>query len=229
MKKLLFAILFISVYGYANIPEKMSINEIITRAVQGDAEAQARLGEAYLNGNNNQTINYTQAFEWLTKSAASGNSRAKLGLGILYLNGYGEPFDYTKALAFFKQADALGEMKAARYLGIIYERGLGVTQDYKKAAEYYKKGDKNNDITAQYRLAKLYEQGNGVKRDYQQAINLYLKHINRMDHITAPSFVALGDIYSLGLGVEKNPQLAEKWYQKAIDATNTQHNQEINH
>ncbi|HBQ4480361.1 TPA: sel1 repeat family protein, partial [Escherichia coli] len=73
------------------------------------------------------------------------------------------------------------------------------------------------------------EQGNGVKRDYQQAINLYLKHINRMDHITAPSFVALGDIYSLGLGVEKNPQLAEKWYQKAIDAANTQHNQEINH
>ncbi|EPB6746456.1 tetratricopeptide repeat protein, partial [Escherichia coli] len=97
------------------------------------------------------------------RRVASGNSRAKLGLGILYLNGYGVPFDYTKALAFFKQADALGEMKAARYLGIIYERGLGVTQDYKKAAEYYKKGDKNNDITAQCRLAKLYEQGNGVK------------------------------------------------------------------
>ncbi|EFJ3400517.1 SEL1-like repeat protein, partial [Escherichia coli] len=52
---------------------------------------------------------------------------------------------------------------------------------------------------------------------------------HQMDHITAPSFVALGDIYSLGLGVEKNPQLAEKWYKKAIDATNTQHNQEINH
>lgn len=77
-------------------------------------------------------MNYAQSFKWLTKSAASGNPRAKLDLGILYLNGYGVPFDYAKALSLFEQADLAGEMKAARYLGIIYERGLGVSQDYKK-------------------------------------------------------------------------------------------------
>ncbi|TGB63627.1 tetratricopeptide repeat protein [Escherichia sp. E4736] len=229
MKALLFVILFFSASVYADTPPKMNFDEIITRSAQGDAEAQARLGEAYLNGNYNQTVNYTESFKWLTKSAASGNPRAKLDLGILYLNGYGVPFDYAKALSLFEQADQAGEMKAARYLGIIYERGLGVPQDYNKAAKYYKKGDKNNDIMAQYRLAKLYEQGYGVKRDYQKAINLYLKHISRMDHITAPSFVALGDIYSLGLGVEKNPQLAKKWYQKAVDAAHTQHQQVASH
>ena len=174
MKALLFVILVFSASVYADTPSKMNFDEILTRSAQGDAEAQARLGEAYLNGNYNQTVNYSQSFKWLTKSAASGNSRAKLDLGILYLNGYGVPFDYTKALS-------------------------------------------------------LFEQGYGVKRDYQKAINLYLKHINRMDHITAPSFVALGDIYSLGLGVEKNPQLAQKWYQKANDAGNTEHQQVENH
>ena len=132
-----------------------------------------------------------------------------------YLNGCGAAFDYPQALALLQQAHRAGNKKSARYLGIIYERGLGVAQDYAQAAAYYQQADQNNDITGQYRLAKLYEQGLGVPRDFAQARALYLKHTTRQDHITAPSFQALGDLYRYGLGVNKNPREAQKWYRLA--------------
>ena len=132
-----------------------------------------------------------------------------------YLNGCGAAFDYPKALALLQQAHRAGNKKSARYLGIIYERGLGVAQDYAQAAAYYQQADPNNDITGQCRLAKLYEQGLGVPRDFARARALYLKHTARQDHITAPSFQALGDLYRYGLGVNKNPREAQKWYRLA--------------
>ena len=120
-------------------PAPITLPQIQTQAQQGDPEAQARLGEAYLNGN------------------------------------------------------------------------FGIAQ----AAAYYQQADQNNDITGQYRLAKLYEQGLGVPRDFAQARALYLKHTTRQDYITAPSFQALGDLYRYGLGVNKNPREAQKWYRLA--------------
>ncbi|MFC2291995.1 MAG: hypothetical protein ACFNLD_01985 [Kingella oralis] len=55
----------------------------------------------------------------------------------------------------------------------------------------------------------------GVPRDFARARALYLKHTARQDHITAPSFQALGDLYRYGLGVNKNPREAQKWYRLA--------------
>ncbi|MBF0751264.1 MULTISPECIES: tetratricopeptide repeat protein [unclassified Pasteurella] len=222
MKKLgLFIALWFSLFAFANEPEesakKMTFPEIQALASQGDPEAQARLGEAYLNGNYEQKVDFSQALLWSKKAADQGNSRAKLNLGVMSLNGYQGEFDYRQAKALFEEANNAGEHKAPRYLGIIYERGLGVAQDYVLAAKFYQQGDKYGDVTAQYRLAKLYEQGLGVARDYAKAIALYQKHQHRIDHISAPSFIALGDIYGLGLGVKVNKVEAEKWYRLAIE------------
>lgn len=160
-------------------PAPITLPQIQTQTQQGDPEAQARLGEAYLNGN------------------------------------FGIAQDCAQALALLQQAHRAGDKKSARYLGVIYERGLGVAQDYAQAAAYYQQANQNNDITGQYRLAKLYEQGLGVPRDFARARALYLKHTARQDHITAPSFQALGDLYRYGLGVNKNPREAQKWYRLA--------------
>lgn len=219
LKKIVcFTALCLSLSALANEPKKLTFPEIQTLAAQGNVEAQARLGEAYLNGNYDQKLDIAKAFEWSKKAADRGSSRAKLNLGVIYLNGYQGEFDYVRAKSLFEQANQAGESKAARYLGIVFERGLGVSQDYSKAAQYYQQGSQQNDITAQYRLGKLYEQGLGVPRDYTKAIALYKKHLHRIDHITAPSFIALGDIYALGLGVEKNKIEAEKWYRLALQA-----------
>lgn len=145
--------LVLSTLAFAASPQKMTFEEIQQLSAQGNIEAQTRLGEAYLNGNDEQKVDYQKAFGWTNKAAA-----------------------------------------------------------------FFQKGDDNNDTTAQYHLAKLYEQGLGVARDYQKAISLYLKHEKRVDHITAPSFLALGDIYALGLSVEKNLSEAQKWYALAVKA-----------
>jgi uncharacterized protein len=187
----------------AKQPPKQTFEQIQALANHGDSEAQARMGEAYINGNYGLAVDYSKAIAWTNKAIEQNNSRAKVNLAILYLNGEGVPYDYTKALELLNQAYKTGSMKAARYLGIMYERGLGVPQDYAKAAGYYEQSNQNKDITGQYRLAKLYEQGLGVPRDFVKARGLYLKHTTRFDHVTAPSLKALGDIYALGLGVPK--------------------------
>ena len=196
-------------------PAPITLPQIQTQAQQGDPEAQARLGEAYLNSNLGIAQDCAQALAWSSKAAQQGNRQARRNLAVQYLNGCGAAFDYPRALALLQQSYQAGDKKSARYLGIIYERGLGVAQDYAQAAAYYQQADQNNDITGQYRLAKLYEQGLGVPRDFARARALYLKHTARQDHITAPSFQTLGDLYRYGLGVNKNPREAQKWYRLA--------------
>ena len=190
-------------------PAPITLPQIQTQAQQGNPEAQARLGEAYLNSNLGIAQDCAQAAAYYQQADQNNDIAGQ------YLNGCGAAFDYPKALALLQQAHRAGNKKSARYLGIIYERGLGVAQDYAQAAAYYQQADQNNDITGQYRLAKLYEQGLGVPRDFARARALYLKHTARQDHITAPSFQTLGDLYRYGLGVNKNPREAQKWYRLA--------------
>ncbi|MDO4627455.1 MAG: SEL1-like repeat protein [Pasteurellaceae bacterium] len=47
---------------------------------------------------------------------------------------------------------------------------------------------------------------------------MYKKNSDRVDHITAPNFIALSRIYEQGLWVTKDPKQACYWYQKALQA-----------
>ena len=178
-----------------------------------------RLGEAYLSGHDTE-IDYKEAEKWFLKAIEGGNTRSYTNLGIMYLNGNGVKQDYKKATELFKKGTEAGDMKAPRYMGIIYEKGFGVEQNYEKAAEYYHIGDKRGDLTSQYNLGKLYEKGLGVSQDYKKAMELYLKIGDRLDHVTTPSVVAIGDLYLNRNGVERNVEEAKNWYTKAADAGN---------
>jgi uncharacterized protein len=61
-------------------------------AEQGDAHAQARLGNVYQS-----TGDYERAAEWYQRAADQGHSMAQLFLSILYISGRGVPQDYVLA------------------------------------------------------------------------------------------------------------------------------------
>ena len=191
--------------------KKDRIKELTEKAQKGDVEAQTHLGEAYLRGDGTK-VDYKKAMEWSKKAAEKGSYRAMTNIGILYLEGLGVEKDYKKAFDSFSKATDGGDMKAPRYLGIMSENGLGVKKSLDDAAFYYEIGDSSGDLTSRYNLGKIYEKA----KDYTKAIELYKKTDGRMDHVTAPMYEALGDIYASGKGVEKNIKEAKEWYEKAV-------------
>ena len=186
------------------------IKELTEKAKKGDTEAQAELGEIYLQGDGIKA-DYKKSMEWSKKAAENKNYRAMRNIGILYLEGLGVKKDYKKAFASFSSSVDGGDAQGPRYLGIMSENGLGVKKSLDDAEFYYEIGDSSGDLTSRYNLGKIHEKAG----DYARAVELYKKTDNRMDHVTAPMYEALGDLYVNGKGVRKNLNEASEWYEKA--------------
>ncbi len=187
------------------------IKELTEKAKKGDVEAQAELGEIYLQGNGVKA-DYKKSMEWSKKAAEKKNYRAMRNIGILYLEGLGVKKDYKKAFDSFSSSVDGGDAQGPRYLGIMSENGLGVKKSLDDAEFYYEIGDSSGDLVSSYRLGKLYEKVG----DYAKSIEFYKKTEDRMDKDAAPMYEALGDLYSNGKGVEKSTKEAREYYEKAI-------------
>jgi TPR repeat protein len=99
-------------------------------ADQGDAKAQAGLGNMYATGRGGLPQDDKQALEWFRKAADQGNAVGQAGLGFMYFNGRGGlSKDEVEAVEWYrkaaKQANAVGQ----RNLGYMYEAGRGVAKD----------------------------------------------------------------------------------------------------
>ena len=199
------------------------LKELIKKAEKGDISAQTELGEMYLHGNGVKT-DYKKSMEWSKKASEKGSYRAMTNIGILYLDGLGVEKDYKKAFDSFSKATDGGDMKGPRYLGIMSEKGLGVKKSLDDAAFYYEIGDSSGDLTSRYNLGKIHEKAG----DYARAVELYKKTDNRMDHVTAPMYEALGDLYAAGKGVEKSTKEAREWYEKAVKSGSQEASKKLN-
>ena len=199
------------------------IKELTEKAKKGDTEAQAELGEIYLQGDGIKA-DYKKSMEWSKKAAENKNYRAMRNIGILYLEGLGVKKDYKKAFSSFSSSVDGGDAQGPRYLGIMSENGLGVKKSLDDAEFYYEIGDSSGDLTSRYNLGKIHEKAG----DYARAVELYKKTDNRMDHVTAPMYEALGDLYVAGKGVEKSTKQAREWYEKAVKSGSQEASKKLN-
>ena len=60
------------------------INEVMAKAINGDAEAQFGIGMAYQHGLIGSNRDYKKAIQWFMKSAKQGNAKAQFNLAINY-------------------------------------------------------------------------------------------------------------------------------------------------
>jgi len=113
------------------IEKERQFEETMTKAEQGDAEAQAAVGSAYIfaSGVNRD---FAEAEKWLMKSADQGNAKGLVMAGLLYNGNVGNASglrDYSKALRLFEKAAWQGEPKAYDMLALMYHNGQGVKKD----------------------------------------------------------------------------------------------------
>ncbi len=211
-------------------------------ASQGYVEAENSLGRVYEAG-----ADYPQAFEWYHKAADHGFTMAQNNLGAMYQNGWGVKQDYKEALKWYRLA-AKTEPLAAYNIGVMYDNGFGVPEDYIAAMKWYRLAADVGLPGAQFAVGALYIQGHGMNADVARAIDWWERAGNN-DFVPAQLQLAkyyysgkdyaealkwyrkaadLGDstaqysvglFYQYGLGVEKNPVVAEQWMRLAKQQT----------
>ena len=87
-------------------------------AEQGDANAQANLGELFANGLG-VPQNYAEAVNWWRKAAEQGHAVAQSNLGLMYDNGLGVAQDQAEAVKWYRKAAERGYAGAQFNLGVM--------------------------------------------------------------------------------------------------------------
>jgi uncharacterized protein len=111
---------------WANRARSLARQRAITRAEQGDPNAQYDLAERYHDGLG-VPRDYDQAFIWFTRAAQQGHARAKTNVGLMLFLGRGASADPIEAVKWLTLAARQGEAKAGEILEQLRSR-LSVEQ-----------------------------------------------------------------------------------------------------
>lgn len=134
-------------------------------AEEGDGQAQFELAQFYLELGGPEKIDDDKAWEWLNKSADSGNPNALATLGSVLFDGktFGArkiEADPEKAVEKFTKLAEQNVPAGLRTMGELHVSGVaGVAKDFPKALNYLTRAAQGNDATAQMILAGYYDKG----------------------------------------------------------------------
>ena len=194
--------------------KQKELEEAISKAEAGDAEAQYQMGLKYYNGRVNVDVDYKKAFEWYQKAAEQGHVKAQNNLGLMYQTGQGTSKDIQKAIYWYEKAVEQGNIKAHVNLADIYYEGTSVKKDYEKAYELYHFASSAGNVNANYSLGVMFSYGEGVEKDYQKSLEYFDRAAEQNSKI---AHYALAVMYENGQGIKRDLPHAGSLYQKAAD------------
>ena len=116
----------------------------------------------------------------------------------------------NKAFELLKKFENIPDKEGKRKLAYFYQYGIGIETDLDKAISIYEQAYELGDLIAGYNLALIYTN----KKRYDLAVS-YLTFGRINNHVS--SIKVLGDLYRLGLGVEKNVDIAVNLYKEALE------------
>lgn len=200
--------------------DKKSWTSLLREAMQGDAEAQWKVGLYYEEGCIESDITIVpqdqdKAIAWYRKSAEQGYSSAQIALGN-WLSTQGADADFESAIYWMKRAVESDHASAAHNLGTIY-RDMGC---YRKAFRWYKRAVDMGDLDSNLEVGLCLYFGLGVKQDPKAACSCFRK-VTREDYpdISVRSredaHYWLGVAYLEGRGVKQSVKKARKMFEIA--------------
>jgi TPR repeat protein len=174
-------------------------------AQQGNADAQARLGEAYYYGAG-VPQDSAEAVKWTRKAAEQGNADAQDELGRMYVLGDGVPKDYATAIEWVRKAAEQGSANAQFELGeIYYEGAYNVAKDPVEATKWFRMAAEQGNEVAYSRLAAIYESdaaATGGIRGKDCAVQRCTSGSARNNHGDGRSYQRIGCIFPHGVDTE---------------------------
>lgn len=187
-----------------------SLRHLVWAARSGSADAQYRLGQAYLTGRG--APHYpTVAVKWLGLAAMQGHTHACHSLSLIYLMGA-----RANAPSTIWAAEARGRGVAAN-VALLYPEGFDIEPDHGKAFGLAQAAAQQGLACAQANLGMLYLRGIGCAQDYAQAERWCRFAALQQD---AGGALGLGILYEHGLGMSADPVEAARWYRISADQGN---------
>ncbi|HTE80827.1 MAG TPA: tetratricopeptide repeat protein [Reyranella sp.] len=170
-----------------------------------NADAEAWLGAVLLDRGRTP-----EAMQALQRAADAGSAEGAHRLALVYAEGIGGiPRNDARALALFEKAAAAGHLRAQINAGTLYFRGQGTPRDLVRARAWLEKAAAQEDPYALYALGRAMDDSEGqAMADPVRAADLYRRAAQLGHPIAALRYgLALND----GIGVRKNPALAQQW------------------
>ena len=173
---------------------------------------------------------YEKAIYTLTQLANKGDPDTMLALAKMYEHGFGVEKNskqsllwYQKAFQQFRKLTKAEESHVQIYsmvsLGIMYDMGMGVNVDKSKSTYWFTEASKIGGTSTLWKIAKMYTKGEHVQKSKSQA-NLWNRKLANLYEVEAnrgnlKSMRALANMYVEGKKIDKDPQKAFEWSEKA--------------
>lgn len=194
--------------------------ELATMADLGDHDAQYFLGSSLIYGLN-CSKDVHKGFNYVKKSADSGNIHAILLLSNCYFDGIGTEANKKKGIKMLLDLDSFECPQVKYKLGLLYYLDKYqdfVLKDYSKALKYILHAATSGHVSALDCAGDLFYYGEGtIKQNYSVAKDWYKQAAARGN---IHSFSMLGTIYYYGEGVDEDEGLAFDYFKFAADNGN---------
>lgn len=149
------------------LEQKSAWQELLTRAEQGQSQAQYELAMRYQRGQETEP-DYTEAVKWLEKAASQQHIEAELQLGMMYFSGQGVARDNVRAAEWFRRA---AEQKAATAARPLYSAKAIIPDNADDRALWWlQRAAEQGLAQAQYMLSRACAQLNYTVRALQWAL-----------------------------------------------------------
>jgi uncharacterized protein len=199
----------ISLIAYAHFKSLTSVemDELLSKARLGEAEAQYWVGVLYTEGK--VPKNFQEGSRCLLTSAEQGYAPAQRAYGLMWAH-INPPIGERWML----RAAAQGDAEAQFWLGVGYEQNWFRTLDQKEAVKWYQKAAQAGNPDAQVELGHRYESGEGVEQSFELAARWYLKAAEHVADLggAGQGRNQLGLLYMEGRGVPQDYVQAYFWF-----------------
>lgn len=184
--------------------------QLATLASAGNAEAQARLGQIYLDGCGVDR-DAPQALNWFRLAAAQGHATAINGVGSCLENAWGTPPDFPAAATNYRLAAEAGLAVAQYNYASLLRTGKGLPRDMEQAFALYSAAAEQGHAAAMNLLGRFYHEGWAVEVNEIAAIEWYRR--------SAESGDFRGQISYAGVLAEQGDIAASaQWLREAMKA-----------
>ena len=198
----------LAAYAHFKSLTQAELEELLSKARSGDAEAQYWVGSMYEQGRL-VPKDLEQAKQWFLKSAEQGFAPAQRTCGLM-----SRLTNPAIAERWMLRTAEQGDTEAQFWLGVAYEQNWFGTTDVKEAVKWYRKAAEGGNPDAQAELGEKYEDGEGVEQNYELAAKWYRMAAEHVPDLggAGQGRNRLGLLYMEGLGVPLDYVQAYFWF-----------------
>ncbi|WP_051943989.1 MULTISPECIES: tetratricopeptide repeat protein [Luteibacter] len=186
----------------------------------GDAQAQFRVANAYVEGTAHVTPDAKRAAHWFRRAAEQGHQESQCRLAAHYADGLGVSRDPFEAAGWYRRAAEAGFADAQCALGSLYARGQGVNVDRAESLRWWGLAADQGHVQACVNLGVSHYFGRGVPRDAELAFTYYSKAVERGQPGAvgyADALCSVAHMLRDGIGVARDPVMGARQYRRAAE------------